>query len=94
MQKSFSQRLKKLRNDKELSQAKLANILNVAQQTVNKWEHEDGEPDIKMLIRLSNFFDVTLDYLCGSSDEIIKPNKAPKSDMSGAYAEPRKKAVG
>ena len=72
MDKTFSNRLKKLRNDTGLSQAKLANILNVAQQTVDKWENEYSEPDIKMLKRLANFFDVTVDYLVGASNEIIK----------------------
>jgi transcriptional regulator with XRE-family HTH domain len=91
--KIFCERLKKLRAERELSQAKLAKLLNVAPQTVNSWEHEEGEPSIEMLTRLSIFFDITVDYLIGASNEIIKPHKAPKEDYSGAYGEPRRKTA-
>jgi transcriptional regulator with XRE-family HTH domain len=94
MYNKFPERLKKLRADRELSQAKIAPMFGIAQQSYADWETGKSQPDIETLLKMAMFFDVTLDYLCGSSDEIVKPAKAPKDDMSGAYDEPRKKAAG
>ena len=78
----FAQRLKELRAMKEISQAKLANIFGCAQQTVARWETETTEPDIATLIRLADYFGVSVDYLIGhkrksrSFDECM-PTKSP-----------------
>jgi len=65
MYEILCQRLKKLRTDNDYSQAKLANILHVAQQTVDAWEQGRGQPSAEMLVRLSNLYDVSVDYLVG-----------------------------
>jgi transcriptional regulator with XRE-family HTH domain len=88
MSKIFSERIRKLRQDKELSQAKLATILKTHQQTIDRWEHGKLQPDLETLIALANLFDVTIDYLVGTSNDIIKPGKPPRNDLSGAYDDP------
>lgn len=90
----FPERLKKLRTDKELSQAKIAIIFKVAQPSYAKWEMGKSQPGIETLIQIATFFDVTVDYLIGASNEIIKQQKQPKDDYSGAYDIPNKKAIG
>lgn len=72
MHKVFCHRLKKLRTDKEISQAKLANILGTYQQTVARWERGILQPDIDMITRIANYFDVTTDYLLGLSSNISR----------------------
>jgi transcriptional regulator with XRE-family HTH domain len=98
MYNKLPERLKKLRNDREISQAKIAPMFDVRQQSYAAWETGETQPDVETLIKLAIFFDVTVDYLTGASDEIVKPAKAPKDDMSGAYDEPapapRKKVIG
>ena len=67
--KEFGGRLKELRKEKGLDQTQLASKLNLGNQaTVSRWESGNFEPDIKTLIKLADFFDVTLDYLVGRSD--------------------------
>ena len=87
MYNKFPERLKKLRNDRSLSQAKIAPMFGIAQQTYAQWETGQCQPDIETILKLTVFFDVTADYIMGLSDDITKPGKAPKDDTSGAYDE-------
>lgn len=59
----FGEILATLRKSKGLSQEQLAEKLNVARQTVSKWELGQSTPDMDCLSKLSNFFDVSTDYL-------------------------------
>lgn len=63
--KIFSEQLRKLRNKKDLSQKKLAENLFVSQQTVAKWETDQATPNPETLIKIADFFNVTVDYLVG-----------------------------
>ena len=58
-------RLKKLRMEKDLTQAALARELNVTQQAVAKWEAGKSLPDHAMLLRLAQDYGVSVDYLLG-----------------------------
>ena len=55
--------IKKLRTSHNLSQVQLAKSLNVSKQTVSNWENNNILPSIDMLIKLSDFFSVSTDYL-------------------------------
>lgn len=61
-------KLKKLRLRKGLSQQRLADIIGVSQQSVNKYENHSIEPDMDTLISLANFFHTSVDYLVGHTD--------------------------
>ena len=58
-------RLKKLRKKKKISQLKLALDLNMNQNTISRYETMEREADYETLIKLADYFDVTLDYLLG-----------------------------
>lgn len=60
--------LKLLRTKKGISQQYLAGILGISQQSVNKYENHNVEPDISTLIAMSEFFGVSVDFLIGKSD--------------------------
>ena len=60
--------LKKLRNEKGISQQYLAGVLGVSQQSINKYENHNVEPDIALLISMADFFNTTIDYLVGRSE--------------------------
>ena len=57
--------LKKLREDASISQKALADAIGVSQQSVNKYENHNIEPDIETLIRIADFFKTSVDYLIG-----------------------------
>ena len=57
--------LKKLRKNKKLTQQKIAEMLNVAPTTYLGYEKETSEPNINTLIKLADFYNVSLDYLVG-----------------------------
>lgn len=61
--------LKELRAKKGISQQGLAEAIGISQQSVNKYENHKIEPDIATLIKIADYFDVTLDYLVGRTDE-------------------------
>ncbi len=64
----FSQRLKELRKEKDLSQAELAKEIGVSQRSVSSWETGFRQPDFETLEILAKYFNVTTDYLLGISD--------------------------
>ena len=58
-------RLKELREEKGISQIKLAMDLNMNQNTISRYETMEHEADYETLIRFADYFDVSLDYLLG-----------------------------
>lgn len=59
----FYERLKELRNEKKISQTKLAQDMGVSSATVSMWEIDLRMPSIDLAIKLSEYFGVSLDYL-------------------------------
>ncbi len=62
-------RLKELRKKKNISQLKLALDLNMNQNTISRYENLERQADYKTLIRFADYFNVTLDYLLGRTDD-------------------------
>ena len=83
-----SQRIKALRESMGISQAKLAELLESKQANINRFEHAQSEPPLVLLRRYADFFDVSLDYIFGRTDQpqgklyAYKPSYSPeKEDM-------------
>lgn len=79
-------RLKELREQKNMSQQALAEIVHVTQQSIHKYEHELAEPDLDVILHLADFFDTSVDYLLGYTDvmqryEIYPENSISKSEL-------------
>ncbi|SJZ38382.1 helix-turn-helix domain-containing protein [Garciella nitratireducens] len=64
----FGDRLKALRNEKNMTQSELAKLLNVSPSTIGMYEQGRRDPDTKTLAFLAEYFDVTTDYLLGRTD--------------------------
>lgn len=60
--------LKSLREEANISQRCLADAIGVSQQSINKYENHNIEPDIDTLISIADYFEVSVDYLIGHSD--------------------------
>lgn len=72
----INEMIRNLRKNYKLSQVELALKLGVTKQCVSNWENDNIQPSIDMLIKLSNLFNVSTDYLLGLEKE-------SKIDVSG-----------
>ena len=61
-------RLKTLRKNKHISQLKLSLDLGIPQNSISRFETETRRPDYYTLIQLADYFNVSIDYLVGRSD--------------------------
>lgn len=73
-------RIKELRQEKDILQSDLAKRLKVGQATISNWETGRYEPDQDALREMSKIFDVSIDYILGNTD--IK-NPLTSEDMNG-----------
>lgn len=83
--------LKLLRIEKGISQNKLAEIIGTSQQSINKYENHNIEPDINTLIALADFFSTSVDFLIGHSEirhkfEAVSPFDLNEDEASLIYA--------
>ena len=62
-------RLKELRRARNMTQLRLAMELNTNQNTISRYESGEREPSIADLIRLADYFNVSVDYLIGRTDD-------------------------
>lgn len=65
MSETFGERLKALRQEKELGQVALAKQLDVGKSIISLWEQNKCEPTLSKLIAIAEFFGVSIDYLAG-----------------------------
>ena len=60
MKNTFCKNLKRLREIYKISQVKFAKDLNFAKSTVCDWEHGNHEPDIDTIIKIAQYFNVSI----------------------------------
>lgn len=74
---TFGERLFELRKTKNISQEELAELLDVSRQSISKWENDKAYPEMTRLLFMSEFFDVSLDYLMrGTEDSTSNEERA------------------
>ena len=61
-------RLKELRKERNVSQLKLAMDLNMNQNSISRYENGEREADYNTLIKLADYFNVSIDYLLERTD--------------------------
>ena len=66
--KSFSERLKELRQNKGMSQIALAKELGVSSRNYQRYEYGEIEAPVSTILAAVNFYNVSADYLLGLSD--------------------------
>ena len=64
----FSERLVQLRNQKNLPQDAVAKSLGIGMRAYQYYEYGEREPKLSTLVKLADFYGVSLDYLAGRSD--------------------------
>lgn len=73
----FGEKLQALRRAKGLSQEQLSEALGVTRQAVSKWELNASMPDVEKLLALSDFFQVSTDYLLKETIQMPEPVAPP-----------------
>jgi transcriptional regulator with XRE-family HTH domain len=68
----LSNNLKKLREVKKLTQKNLSEMLGVGISTVSGWESGYRHPDVEILVKIADLFDVSVDSLLGRTDFSVK----------------------
>lgn len=66
---TFAERLSLLRKKKKITLLQLADVLSITKSAVGNLEHGRKKPSIDIACALADYFDVSLDYLVGRSDE-------------------------
>lgn len=69
----FGNNLKRLRQEKKLTQQKLADILGISRSAIGMYENGEREPDFETLEAIADFFNVRLDELISSKKDNIVP---------------------
>ena len=77
----FSNRIRFLRQSKQLNQVQLSEKLDVTKQSISNWENGNILPSVEMLIKIAYFFGVSTDYLLGRDDQ--KPGSIYTLDLTG-----------
>ncbi len=84
----FSERLKRLRMEKGITQKELADRLHISRSTIAGYESLGKEPDGEKLCALADFFGVSVDYLLGGTD-----SREPISPPPAAAQRPAEAAI-
>lgn len=64
----FSQRIKQLKAEKGALQKNIAEYINVSTRAYQYYERDEREPTLSVLIALADYFNVSIDYLVGRTD--------------------------
>lgn len=62
-------RIRDLREDRDLTQTKVAKMLGMSQTGYSKYETGENDVPTAILIKLARFYDTSVDYLLGETDE-------------------------
>lgn len=95
----FKDTIKALRKERGLTQTELAEVVGFTHVAVVKWENGQREPDFSTLIKLADYFGVSVDYLLGREDKFSLPKlnaymeTIPAPSIKAAVARKRNETV-
>lgn len=78
------QRIRDLREDNDLTQHQIANLLNVSQSTYSRYENGELDIPIQALIKLAKHYDTSIDYLVHMTDARNTSNRSLKDNSKGS----------
>ena len=89
MNMDISERLQELRKKEGYSQEQVAEMLGLSRQAISKWESGQGKPEIDNIIKLTEIYHVSADYIKKKKKKVSVP-VPEKKELSHEY----KKAIG
>jgi len=78
--------LKRLRREYGVSQQLLADVLGISQQSVNQYENHATEPDLAVLSQMADYFNTSIDFIAGRTDERRADEQLPTLGLSAEEA--------
>lgn len=87
----FGERLRSERKRLKMSQQELANKLNLHYKSISAYERDISEPDDKTKVFFARFFNVSLDYLMGLTDERLSLKRTDNFALPDGFPEKYKK---
>lgn len=66
------ERIKELRVDKGMTQKQLADVIGVSEVSMQRFEYGSARPSLDTLVALTDVLSVSLDYLCGLTDDPVR----------------------
>lgn len=76
---TFSERVRELRKERKVTQFQMSQVCGIQPRSYQSYEYNQALPDVPGLVRLADFFNVSLDYLMGRSD-VREVQKAAEGD--------------
>lgn len=64
----FGERLRELRTDRNIRQEEIAQHLGITRQAYGKYESDERQPSYNILVKIADYFNVSLDYLLGRTN--------------------------
>lgn len=86
---SIAERLQELRKQSGYSQEQVAEMLGLSRQAISKWESGQGKPEIDNIVKLTEIYNVSADYILLGTEKVSVP-VSEKKELSHEY----KKAIG
>lgn len=65
---TYNERIREIREDNQLTQQKVADLLNIGQRTYADYESGKTRIPVDNLMKLARFYNVSMDYITGASD--------------------------
>ena len=86
---SIAERLQELRKQSGYSLEQVAELLGLSRQAISKWESGQGKPEIDNIVKLTEIYNVSADYILLGTEKVSVP-VPEKKELSHEY----KKAIG
>ena len=86
---NIGEQINNLRKQHGLSQDDFANLFNVSRQTISNWENGKSYPDLEMIIKVSDYFKISIDELLKNDVQTVKKidnEKKAKREVSYTIA--------
>lgn len=78
----WCKRIKDLRIDHDLTLRELAQKLEISERTLARYENGVSKPTVDVLIKLALYFNVSIDYVCGMTEERYEEQLHVKEDVA------------
>lgn len=86
----IAERLQALRKKAGYSQEQVAEMLGLSRQAISKWESGQGKPEIDNIVKLTEIYNVSADYILLGTEKEVSVSVPVKKELSQEY----KKAIG
>lgn len=85
---NIGSRIQNIRKDKNMTQEEFGKLFYVTRQTVSNWENEKSYPDLQVLVKISDMFNISLDKLLKEDENMVKA--IDRQRMAGAVKRRKK----